>query len=185
MEISWQKGDLTLWPEMTQPEIIKTGITNGLDFSGAPERYGQGQWEIRPDRCFLKAVWIAKDPNRSSILTGERPGPRWEGIIPEVIHLPGLRGNPERTYPATAVGPNYPGTFEKYTASVISQWTEESEAILADLNSELKLLRLAGEVSAAPVNAAQIELQVGRLPDVPPIRPEDRVNIADVGVGVS
>jgi predicted ATPase len=31
----------------------------------------------------------------------------------------------------------------------------------------------------------QIELQVGRLPDVAPTRPEDRVNIADVGVGVS
>jgi predicted ATPase len=49
----------------------------------------------------------------------------------------------------------------------------------------LQLLRLAGGVRAARVNDVQIELQVGRFPDVPPARPEDRVNITDVGVGVS
>src|SRR5262249_29845036 len=38
---------------------------------------------------------------------------------------------------------------------------------------------------ARRVNDVQIELQVGRLPDVAPNRPEDQVNIADVGVGVS
>jgi predicted ATPase len=31
----------------------------------------------------------------------------------------------------------------------------------------------------------QIELYVGRLADTPPIRPEEQVNIADVGLGVS
>jgi predicted ATPase len=35
------------------------------------------------------------------------------------------------------------------------------------------------------LNGVQIEIQVGRLPDVAPARPEDRVNIADVGIGVS
>jgi predicted ATPase len=35
------------------------------------------------------------------------------------------------------------------------------------------------------VNAVQIEIQVGRLPEAPPTNPEDRVNIADVGFGVS
>jgi hypothetical protein len=185
MEISWRQGDVTLWPEMTQAEIIKTGITKGLDFSEAPDKYGQGQWEIHPDRCFLKAVWIAKEPDKSSFLIGERPGPRWEGIIPEVIHLPGLRGNPERTYPVAAVGPTYPGTFEKYTASVISQWIEEGSDNLAKLNADLRSLKLTGGIFAKRLSDVQLELHVGRLPDVPPERPEDRVNIADVGVGVS
>src|SRR5262249_32372707 len=46
-------------------------------------------------------------------------------------------------------------------------------------------LGLAGGVTAVRVNDAQIELHVGRLPEMPPSRPQDRVNIADVGLGVS
>src|SRR5262249_37941284 len=129
--------------------------------------------------------WVAGGPARTSFFAGGRPGPIWERIIPEVIHLPGLRGNPERTYPVTAVGPIYPGTFEKYTASVVSQWAAEREDNLAELNAELKLLKLTGGVSAVRLNDVQIEIRVGRLPDVSPTRPEDAVNIADVGVGVS
>jgi len=74
--------------------------------------------------------------------------------------------------------------IEKYTASVIAHWETECEQNLTDLNGDLSLLRLAG-VAAVRINDVQIELHVGRLPDVLPVRPEDRVNIADVGVGVS
>src|SRR5437588_91529 len=83
-----------------------------------------------------------------------------------------------------AVGPTYPGTFETYTASVIAQWMAERKDSITALNADLRFLGLSGGVLAIPVNGVQIELHVGRLPDVPPIRPEDRVNIADVGVGV-
>jgi hypothetical protein len=88
-------------------------------------------------------------------------------------------------YPVTAVGPTYPGTFDKYTASLISKWAMESGTMLEDLTKELKLLGLTGGVTAVRPNDVEIELYVGRLPDVPPTRPEDRVNIADVGIGVS
>jgi hypothetical protein len=187
MDISSGRGQLTFWPEMTQAEIVKTGITKGVDYSeeAAAGGFRQGQWEIMRDRCFLGPVWVAKRADGIEFCAGSRPGPVWENIIPEVIHLPGLRGNPERTYPVTAVGPPYPGTFEKYTASLVSQWMADNEDILAKLSDDLKLLRLAGGVAALRVNDVQIELQVGRLPDVPPARPEDRVNIADVGMGVS
>jgi hypothetical protein len=172
---------------MTPDEIVKTGIAKGLDISKvAPEGYKEGRWEIKRDRCFIKLAWVVFGTGTGGgFFASEHLTSAWEGIIAEVIHLPGLRGNPERTYPVTAVGPNYPGTFEKYAASVISQWKDENEAALDELNADLKRLKLAGGVSAAAVNAVQIELQVGRLPDVPPTRPEDRVNIADVGVGVS
>ncbi len=43
-------------------------------------------------------------------------------VIVEIIHLPGLRGNPERVYPRSISGPKFPGTFETYTASVIAEW---------------------------------------------------------------
>jgi hypothetical protein len=158
-----------------------------MDFSAeaAAGGFTQGQWEIRRDRCFLELVWAAKGSHGIGFEAGGRPGPKWEGIIPNVIHLPGLRGNPERLYPVAAVGARYPGTFEKYTASIISQWEAEGDGHLAELNEDLKLLGLTGGVSAVRLNDVQIELQVGRLPELAPRRAEDRVNIADVGVGVS
>jgi hypothetical protein len=197
MEITREFGTFTLWPDMTRGQIVETGLTKALNISEiVPEERG-GKLKVQPARCFLTLAWGVKAPGQpfgqfqavhvlpAEILSIEHLGTVWERIIPEVIHLPGLRGNPERTYQAAAVGPTYPGTFEKYTASVISQWKDENEAHLDALNADLKLLKLAGGVSPVVVNAVQIELQVGRLPDVPPTRPEDRVNIADVGVGVS
>ena len=186
MDTFGPSGRFAFWPRMTQDEIIKTGVTRGRDPSGmVPEEYSQGQWEIMRYRCFLDPAWVAKGPDGPEFFEGGHPGPPWERIIPHAIHLPGLRGNPERTYPVAAVGPTFPGTFDKYAASVISQWMTESEGALAELNADLKLLRLAGGVAAVRANDVQIELLVGRLPDIPPTRPEDGVNIADVGVGVS
>jgi predicted ATPase len=187
MEISGTGGKWTFWPEMTEAEILKTGITKGMDPPAAvPPGYSQGRWEIGRDRCFLGPIWLAKSPEGAMFSHGARPGAVWEDIIPQIIHLPGLRGNPERAYPVTAVGPVFQGTFEKYTASIISQWgAENKEKLLAALSADLKSLRLTGGVTATRQYDVQIELRVGRLPDVAPTRPEDRVNIADVGVGVS
>jgi hypothetical protein len=186
MDISEASGTFILWPEMTPAEIIKTGITKGKEhLQQTPEGYLDGRWEIKRARCILELSWVAKGPDKTTVSATEHTGGLLQTIVPRVVHLPGLRGNPERTYPVTAVGPTYPGTFEKYTASVISQWIDESKDIVAELNADLKLLRLTGGVFADRLNDAQIGLQVGRLPDVPPTRPEDRVDIADVGVGVS
>src|SRR5262249_54272071 len=33
MDISWGLGELAFWPEMTEGEIVKTGITKGMDFA--------------------------------------------------------------------------------------------------------------------------------------------------------
>lgn len=179
-------GTVTLWPGMTQSEIVKAGVpTDWLDLEAIPEGHRPGEWEIMRERCFLEPAWVARAPDGTSLFQSRSLASVWARLIPELIHLPGLRGNPERTYPVTAAGPSYPGTFEKYTASVISQWMAEGEKLHTRLGEDLQLMRLAGGVTAAPVNAAQIELQVGRLPDVAPTRPEERVNIADVGVGVS
>ncbi len=185
MDIVSEHGELSFWPEMSQAEITKTGFAKNRDWAKeVPEGFNHGRWEIVRDRCFLGPAWVAKGSG-GAIFTAGLPGLPWEWILPHIIHLPGLRGNPERTYPVTAFGPTYAGTFEKYTASVISQWITESNDKLDALNADLKLLRLAGGITVARPNDVQIEIQVARLPDVPPNRPEDRVNIADVGVGVS
>jgi len=69
---------------------------------------------------------------------------------------------------------------------VIAHWgSENKEDQMAQLSNSLKLLSLTGGVTAIRSNDVQIELHVGRLPNLAPKRPADRVNIADVGIGVS
>jgi hypothetical protein len=187
MDFAWTRGPSSLWPEMTAAEIEKTGITEATDFSHlAPAGYRQGQWVVRQEHCFLEPAWLAKNTDGTAWFSTNVPiSAVWRRIIPEIIHLPGLRGSPERTYPMTAVGPTFPGTFERYSASVIADWMENGGDALNELSKDLQMLKLTGGVAARRLNDAQIEIQVGRLPDVVPTRPDQLVNIADVGVGVS
>lgn len=104
--------------------------------------------------------------------------------IQRIIHLPGLRGNPERSYQTTGVGRFFPGTFETYIASVIHGWQEEGSGELQELCSNLERLGLTWKVQSTQLDATRVELQVGRLPR-PRRQTGDLVNIADVGVGVS
>ena len=100
------------------------------------------------------------------------------------IHLPGLRGNPERTYKLTSTGPRYPGTFENYVASIIHEWQETTDKRLETLADALHTLGLTGQVGTEKIGDIRIELQVGRLPHDSTGK-TDMVNIADVGIGVS
>jgi hypothetical protein len=107
-------------------------------------------------------------------------------LLQELIHLPGLRGNPSRSYPMTAVAKLYPGTFEAYTAAVVAHWqAEKDNAKLDQLNEDLLALGLTWKVAANRLNDTQVELVVGRLPKAAVGGARDLVNIADVGFGVS
>jgi AAA15 family ATPase/GTPase len=103
-------------------------------------------------------------------------------IIKRIIHIPGLRGNPQRVYQTTGTGPNFPGTFESYTASLIASWKGKGE--LKQLCRHLNILGLTSDISAKQLNDAQIEVMVGRLPKNGRSK-ADMVSIADVGFGVS
>ncbi len=103
--------------------------------------------------------------------------------IRQMLHLPGLRGNPVRDYSATGTGPEFPGTFEYYVASIIEQWQlDNDKQRLTGLFRDLARLALTKKVVARRKNATAIELLVNRfLQD----DKEDMVSIADVGIGVS
>lgn len=118
--------------------------------------------------------------------TSTSPSSLFGSFIQEVIHLPGLRGNPERVYPVAAVGSMFPGTFDKYAASVIAHWQENglSEKLQA-LEENLSHLGLTWKVQVSSVDETQIELRVGRLPQGTQNGSDALVNIADVGLGVS
>jgi putative AbiEii toxin of type IV toxin-antitoxin system/AAA ATPase-like protein len=102
-----------------------------------------------------------------------------------VIHIPGLRGNPERSYPLTATGPRFTGTFEQYTASIIAKWKRQESSKLVALGKGLQQLGLTWKVEAKRLDDANVELRVGRVPRSVRGGARDLVNIADVGFGVS
>lgn len=142
------------------------------------------EWKVSRSRCFLRAYL-------HSTLAGFMPlmefpnTERFAEYLREVIHVPGLRGNPERTYKTTAVGENFPGTFDNYVASVVSQWQAQQAPELEELNRSLQELGLAAAVAAKQIDNTQVELQVARLLRSKNGKAADTVSIADVGFGVS
>ena len=159
---------VTLYPEMSPEEIKALGNQNpafkNFDI-------------VKHSRCFLY-LGSQYSNNLYEVTYG------FGAYIFNTIHLPGLRGNPERTYKLSSTGPRYPGTFENYAASVIHKWQEAKDKHLKTLDNALHTLRLTGKVGTQKVSDVGIEIKVGRSLHE---RTEntDMVNIADVGFGVS
>lgn len=116
----------------------------------------------------------------------------WIDLLQGLIHVPGLRGNPERAYTRSAVGETYPGTFETYVASIIHSWLNPTDRnrgtaakSLAGLTDDLNSLGLTWKVATRRVNDASLELLVGRLSHARQGGAWDLVSVADVGFGVS
>lgn len=146
--------------------------------------------EVERDRCFLTMVIRAGGPELEQDGNVRFSPPlNFSGPLRTLalglLHLPGLRGNPERLYPVSGTGEEFPGIFPPYTASLIHQWAEEGdEARLRPLRKALCRLGLTCTVRAKPVGDTKVQLLVGRLLHENETT-EDLVSIADVGVGVS
>lgn len=170
--------------DMTKEEISPDSLTSiGKLF------YKNSEVAIIRDRFFLKLSFRSPEGQERIFLFGKGPsfklGESIDTFIRETIHVPGLRGNPERTYVVSAVGESFPGTFENYAASVIAKWqSENNNNNLEGASEDLKELGLTSKVSAIPLNDTQVELQVARLPQGSKSK-NDMVSIADVGFGVS
>ena len=159
----------TLYPKMSTEEIRALG-------DKGPTRNDLNA--VKPSRCFLG--FESQDSDRFFNVTYTSV----ETYIFDSIHLPGLRGRPERIYKLTSTGPRYPGTFEHYTASVIHEWQETKDKRLKTLTDTLRTLGLTGHVGTKKTGDVGIELQVGRILHEGD-EGNDLVNIADVGFGVS
>lgn len=134
------------------------------------------------DRCFLAVT--SESPNGDDSFPTMKFSSFPTHDLTRMIHIPGLRGNPERAYERTAAGPSFQGTFEKYVASIIADWTDNHDDRSIRLGKMLGQLGLTQEISVQRLNEAQLEVRVGRLPEVNS-RGKDMVNVADVGFGVS
>ena len=187
----------TVRPDMNKCEISEFLRLEGLDIAEEYQREllrrvnrsdNPPEWVVRRRRFWLELSLSAPNLDGLHGFRVSPAGPSVEHIL-RLIHLPGLRGRPERTYPRTAVdGPRYPGTFDNYVASLIYEWETYSDfghPCLDQLANALKQLRLTSEITAEYVDDTQVRLKVGRMSAHSKDGEPDLVNIADVGVGVS
>lgn len=186
MSFSDEKGTVNILSEMTHEEAEAAILSRMKNFYDGIPKAREGKWLAVRNHCFLELTVAMPAGPFGTPSVRMAPSAAIEPHIRKIIHLPGLRGNPERTYPVTAVSSMFPGTFENYAASVIAQWqADKNENKLNRLNKDLEKLGLTWKVTATPVSDTQVELQVGRLPRAVGGRTHDLVNIADVGFGVS
>ncbi len=166
-----RNGTLTLRPEMSSDDIRREigGMFPKGDLLDAT-------LSIVPNRFFLDVKhngFLASDIKIMELIAPH---------IQALIHVPGLRGNPDRTYPVRSTGPTYPGTFQDYTASLIYRWQDEERDKQSFLNTDLRHIGLAEQVSARNLNDVQIELRVNRVTGTVA---SDLVSLSDVGFGVA
>jgi hypothetical protein len=180
---------LRVTPDMSQDEILAAEpllhverlLSQPIGWSGKSL-----SWLVRRERCFL-CFALSGETEDGRVISIVRIPPNGEFIqhLQRLLHLPGLRGNPRRTYPRSAAGPLFPGTFEDYVASIATQWQGDGDTRLSQLASALEKMGLTWKVEAKPIDDTQVELRVGRLPHGRPGENHDFVSIADVGFGVS
>ena len=108
-----------------------------------------------------------------------------ETQIRQLIHVPGLRGNPEKNYPVSSVSGEFTGTFENYVASIIHHWKISKDKRLKLLGEALQTLGLTWKVDTRQIDDTQVEVRVGRLKNKGNSQSNDMVSIADVGFGLS
>lgn len=135
---------------------------------------------------------------RHGLLTSEllawSPVSILDDLVHDMIHLPGLRGNPAREYDLAFSGTlkrtskRYPGSFLRYVAGLLFDWTKSVDPIdverIGRLNGYLRQLGFTSGLRLKTISDTGAEIEVQRVmtegPDF-----SDMVNIADVGLGLS
>jgi len=107
-----------------------------------------------------------------------------EDLIRSLIHLPALRGNPERNYPIATPGPDFVGRFENYFASVILKWCREDREKVNTLTRYLEALGLTRSVDAHR-RESRIEIFIDRFVSASGSLSTDFINLVDAGFGLS
>ena len=144
--------------------------------------------DITPGSVALEANIFGTDKGDARVYRRvfvQMPAAKFVYRLAQTIYLPGLRGNPERSYILSAAGPRFPGYFNAYVASIVHHWVTVNDERLVLLVSHLKTLGLTSRITTRAVDDTRVEVHVGRLPASARSSAKDTVNIADVGFGVS
>lgn len=103
----------------------------------------------------------------------------------DLIHLPGLRGNPLRSYPLARATERFPGAFQDSAAGLLLAWKEQGDPRLSVVGADLRTLGLSWKVDPRKRGDTAVELHLGRLPQPRQGGAQDTVNVADMGLGAS
>jgi hypothetical protein len=145
-------------------------------------------YKCKVQRGFLD-VMLGQENRNMLMMLGAPGGDRaLRQQLLDLIHIPGLRGNPERDYRLRKTkGPRFDGHFQDYVAGIVAGWKDGplGRSKLGQLSDALHKLGLTWKVEARPLDATRVEIVVGRLKDARQGGAKDFVNIADVGLGVS
>lgn len=170
----------TLTESLSGDDVKKIVKASGFPSDGL---FARGHASIGRYRAFLRLQFI--DADRRYVFPVGMANGFGEDFGRNLIHVPGLRGNPERSYKKTAVGGSFPGTLDTYVASIVAHWQENDHEKLDTLGRQLQQLGLTWKVTSKKIDDTRVELQVGRLPTAAQGGAKDLVSIADVGFGVS
>ena len=151
----------------------------------ALERNLKPQWKVVKNKCFLNAEYAFNKSDSIPIKAGIKPAAGIENFVTSLIHVSGLRGQPERAYKIASTEQVFPGAFEKYVASIISNWSKftKHESKYKELKIQLEQLGLASNIITKKVDETNVEIQISRFKNSS--SKDDCVNISDVGFGVS
>ena len=173
------------WKPNMQAENIINNIPQRILASFNQEKLEEFKWNIDQIK-YLLILSIKFGPFNMPTLSGfNSPFEEFNPAIGRLIHLPGLRGNPERKYSKTAIGKNFPGLFYNYAPSILAKWKQNNDGRLNQLSYWLYQLGLTWKIIPYSRDASFIELLVGRLHSSAKAGAHDLVSIADVGFGVS
>ncbi len=178
--LSGIKNGVILSSQLNNKEIIqqlKKSPNINPDFLDMIEK-GEGEWTVIQEKGLLKArLMLGSFP-----LSIEHTG-KLKDFVEHLIHVPGLRGNPERFYrKTTSLSGWYPGLFDKYVAGIVFSWRNKEKQKYKTLIQQLSKLGLVTHIDSNLIDDTKIEIQVSRFNSA---IEEDSVNISDVGFGVS
>ena len=125
-------------------------------WNNPPDGY---QLAVARDRCFLLIGFGAK-PDSSFRRLSFAIFPN--SIFPSrelhrMIHVPGLRGTPARSYVRTASGPPFEGTFERYFATAIADW-QRGVKLIVETHSAMLLLRVQTLIAKGELDPNLVKL---------------------------
>lgn len=169
-------------------QVLKELYESVIERKNGAEAFRGADFIVQPDRFFLGVgVRFAEDAiipvfHRPEVLS-------LRNKIQDMIHVSGLRGSFEREFLLHGLpsGSAFPGDFEEYVPSILEAWKDLTKyangpRYLYELRCALQLLELASGVQTQKLNESQIEV---RIPRTMGGDPNDLVNIADVGLGIS
>ena len=108
-----------------------------------------GSWKIRTKKCLID---INFDAGIQSFTIGMGATNLAERIGSSIIHIPGIRGNPERAYRISASDTRFAGSFEPYVASIIHNLknsnTADNKIKFTELLTDINRLGLGSQLAA-------------------------------------